>query len=142
MDASNKTPGGRCLNDLVVKGRISSLNLVRMVLRFAIRRHTVAGDLSQFYNSLKLREDFYNLQRFLFRENLDINEEVLEAIIITLMYGVKSVSVQSEEAMLRLAKDFEKKFPALAKLLRVGRYVDNMRGSRYRILLAMSSTLA
>ena len=55
---------------------------------------------------------------------------VLEAIIITLMYGVKSVSAQSEEAMLRLAKDFEKKFPALAKLLRVGRYVDNMGDSK------------
>ena len=65
-------------------------------------------DLSQFYNSLKLREDLYDLQRFLFRLNLDIDEEVLEGIIITLMYGVKSVLAQSEEAMLRLAKDFEK----------------------------------
>ena len=48
MDASTKTPGGRCLNDLVVKGRISSLNLVGMVLRFAIGKHAVAGNLSQF----------------------------------------------------------------------------------------------
>ena len=77
MDASTKAPGGRCLNDLVFKGRMSSLNLVRMWLRFAIGKHAVAGDLSQYYNSLKLREDFYNLQRFLFREKLDINEEVL-----------------------------------------------------------------
>ena len=130
MDASTRTPGGRCLNDLVVKGRVSSLNLVRMVLRFAIGKHAVAGDLSQFYNSLKLRKDFYNLQRFLYRENLDINEEVLEGIIITLIYGVKCVSAQSEEAMLRLAKDFEDKFPALAKLLREGRYVDDMGESK------------
>ena len=72
MDASTKTPGGRCLNDLVVKGRVSSLNLFRMVLRFAIGKHAVAGDLSQFYNSLKLRKDFNNLQKFLFRENLDV----------------------------------------------------------------------
>jgi len=130
MDASTKTPGGRCLNDLVVKGRISSLNLVRMVLRFAIGKHAVAGDLSQFYNSIKLQEEFYNLQRFLFRQNLGVNEEVLEGIIITLMYGVKSVSAQSEEAMLRLATDFEKQFPALAKLLREGRYVDDMGESK------------
>ena len=130
MDASTKTPKGRCLNDLVVKGRISSLNLIRMVLRHTIGRHAVAGDLSQFYNSLKLREDFYNLQRFLFRKNLDISGEVLEAIIITLIYGVKSVSAQSEEAMLRLAKDIEDEFPALAKLLRIGRYVDDMGESK------------
>ena len=50
--------------------------------------------------NLKLREDVYNLQRFLFRQNLDIDEEVLEGIIITLMYGVKS------------AKDFEQQFPS------------------------------
>jgi len=130
MDASTKTPGGRCLNDLVVKGRISSLNLVRMVLRFAIGRHAVAGDLSQFYNSLKLRQEFYNLQRFLYKLNLGVDDEVLEGIIVTLMYGVKSVSAQSEEAMLRLAKDFEKSFPALAKLLREGRCVDDMAESK------------
>jgi hypothetical protein len=56
-------------------------------LRSAIGKHAVSGDLSQFYNSLKLRKDFYNLQRFLYRENLDINEEVLEGIIVTLIYG-------------------------------------------------------
>ena len=114
----------------MVKGRVSSLNLVRMVLRFAIGKHAVAGDLSQFYNSLKLRKDFYNLQRFLYRENLDINEEVLEGVIITLIYGVKCVSAQSEEAMLRLATEFEDKFPALAKLLRDGRYGDDRENPR------------
>ena len=63
---------------------------------------------------------------------MDINEEVLEVIIITLIYGVKSVSAQFEEPMLRLDKDFEEKFPALAKLFRVGRYVDDMGESKAR----------
>ena len=65
MDDSTNTPKGRCLIDLLVKGRI---------------------------NSLKLTEDFYNPQRVLIRENLDMNEEVLEVLIITLIYGVISVS--------------------------------------------------
>ena len=110
MDASTKTPGMRCLNDATVKGRVSSLNLVRMVLRHAIGRFAVAGDLSQFYNSLKLREEFYNLQRFLYRQNLGLDNEVLEGIIITLIYVLKSVRAQSETAMLRLAENFEKQF--------------------------------
>ena len=59
-----------------------------------------------------------------------VDGEVLEGIIVTLMYGIKSVSAQSEEAMLRLAKDFEKQFPALSKLLREGRYVDDMGESK------------
>ena len=64
MDASTNTPGKRCLNDLVVKGHVNSLNLLQMVLRHSIGLEAVAGDLSQFYNSLKLEEEFYNLQRF------------------------------------------------------------------------------
>ena len=60
MDASSRTPtkpdgsGGRCLNDLVCKGRIETLNLVRLVLKFVMGRYALTGDLSQFYNCLRL----------------------------------------------------------------------------------------
>ena len=136
MDASSRTPtrsdgtGGRCLNDLVCKGRVETLNLVRLVLRFAMGRYAVAGDLSQFYNCLRLREDYWNLQRFLWRENLDMNEEVLDAVIVTLIYGVKSVSAQSETAMVMIAREIEDKYPALAQLLLKGRYVDDIADSK------------
>ena len=82
--------GGRCLNDLVAKGRVESLNLVRLVLKFVMGKHAVTGDLSQFYSSLKLREDFFNLQRFLWRMNLGDMDETLQAVIVTLMYWIKS----------------------------------------------------
>ena len=132
MDASTRTPtrkdgtGGRCLNDLVCKGKVDTLNLIRLVLKFSMGRFAVTGDLSQFYNSLKLREDFWNLQRFLWRESLDPEDEVLEAVIVTLIYGVKSVSAQSEHAMVRIAQNVKEKCPALADLLLTGRYVDDM----------------
>ena len=136
MDASSRTPtrqdgrGGRCLNDLVCKGRIETLNLVRLVLKFVMGRYALTGDLSQFYNCLRLREEFWNLQRFLWRENLELKEEVLEAIIVTLIYGVKSVSAQSETAMVKLARDIKEKCPALTELLLTGRYVDDMADSK------------
>ena len=53
--------GGRSLNDLVVKGKISTLNLLRLILRFSIGIHAVTGDLSQFYYSCKLRAEQWNL---------------------------------------------------------------------------------
>ena len=115
---------------MVAKGREESLNLVRLILKFVMGKHAVTGDLSQFYNSLKLREDFFNLQRFLWRMNLGDMEETLQAVIVTLMYGVKSVSAQSEEAMIRLAKDFQAMYPALAELLLTGSYVDDMAASK------------
>jgi hypothetical protein len=89
-------------------------------------RHAVTDDLSQFYNCLKLREDYFNLHRFLWRMNLGEMDETLKAVIVTLMHGVKSVSAQSEEAMIRLAKDLQAMYPALAELLLTGRYVDDM----------------
>lgn len=46
--------GGRCLNDLVVKGRLVTLNLTKMVLRFEIGKSAMQGDLKQFYASIKL----------------------------------------------------------------------------------------
>jgi hypothetical protein len=75
--------------------------LARLVLKFVMGSHAVTDNLSQFYNSLNLREDFFNLQRFLWRMNLGDMEETLQAVIVTLMYGVKSVSAQSEEAMIQ-----------------------------------------
>ena len=114
---------------MVAKGRVESLNLVRLVLKFVMGRHAVTGDLSQFYNSLKLKEEYFNLQRFLWRMNPGEMDETLQAVIVTLMYGVKSVSAQSEEAMIRLARDFQTLYPALAELLLMGRYVDDMPAS-------------
>ena len=54
FDASSNTKrrsdgtGGRSLNDLLCKGRIKSMNLLRMVIRFSIGKHAFSGDLQQF----------------------------------------------------------------------------------------------
>ena len=114
---------------MVGKGCVESQNLIRLVLKFVMGRHAVTGDLSQFYNSLKLKTEYFNLHSFLWRMNLDETDETLQAVIVTLMYGVKSVSAQSEGAMIRLAKDFQTLYPALAELLLTGRYVDDMSAS-------------
>ena len=84
--------GGRCLNDLVVKGRVVTLNLIKMVLRFTAGKFGVQGDLKQFYASIKLVAEQWNLQRVLFREDLDPSSEVQEGVIKTLIWGVKAVS--------------------------------------------------
>ena len=54
LDGSSNTKvredgsGGRNLNDYVVKGKISTLNLLRLILRFSIGTFAVTGDLSNF----------------------------------------------------------------------------------------------
>ena len=136
MDASSRTAyradksGGRCLNDLVCKGKIDSLNLVKVLLRFTIGRSALTGDLQQFYNSCKLNKDQWNLQRFLWVDDLDPDGEILEAVITTLMYGVKSVACQSEHAVDLLAELAKTENPVLAIFLILSRYVDDLQDSK------------
>ena len=118
--------GGRCLNDLTVKGRVVTLNLVKMVLRFQTGKVACQGDLKQFYASIKLVEDQWNLQRVLFKDNLDPEAEPIEAIIRTLIWGIKSVSAQSEAAIIKLADCVRDKQPLLADFLTNSRFVDDL----------------
>ena len=101
FDASSRTPkrpdgsGGRCLNDYVVKGSVNSLNLLRLILRWSVGPVAFSGDLAQFYNRCKLVNSQWNLQKFLWCPDLNPEGEIVEAIVKTLIYRVKSVSAQS-----------------------------------------------
>ena len=74
----------------------------------------MTGDLQQFYNSCKLNADQWNLQRFLWVKDLDPDGEVLEAVVTTLMYGVKSVSCQTDYAVELLAQHIKGENPKLS----------------------------
>ena len=136
MDASSRTSfrkdktGGRSLNDLVAKGKIESINLVKVLLRFIIGEFALTGDLKQFYNAFKLVMEQWNLQRILWIDDLDPDGEVLEAVIVTLIYGVKSVSAQTEFALAELAKLVKEENPELALFLILSRYVDDLQDSK------------
>ena len=99
--------GGRCLNDLTCKGKITTLNLTRLLLLFTASKVAVAGNLSQFYNTCKLVSSQWNLQKILWKPNSDPAEKTEEAVITTLFYGQICASCQTEVAMenwLKIAK--------------------------------------
>ena len=136
LDGSSRTKfrsdgsAGRCLNDLVVKGKITTINLIKLLLRFRVGRFACTCDLQQFYNACKLIIEQWNLQRFLYREEMNPNNPVLEGVIKTLIYGVKSVSAQSKHAIKLLADEIRVKYPDVATLLKEGRYVDDLGESK------------
>ena len=135
MDASSKTPllknghGGRCLNDLTMKGKVNTLDLLTMLLRFVIGPVAFAGDLKQFYTSIGLTPSQWNLQRVLWREGLDMSAEVEEIIILSLIFGVRAVSALSEWALKLLADHVRHRNPRLAELLEKARFVDDLADS-------------
>ena len=70
------------------------------------------------------------MQRILWIDDLDPDGEVLEAVIVTLIYGVKSVSAQTEFALAELAKLVKEENPELALFLILSRYVDDLQDSK------------
>ena len=93
MDGSSKTPllengqGGRCLNDATMKGRVDTLNLLNMLLRFFIGQVAFTGDLKQFYPSIALDQSQWNLQRVLWREGMSFDSPIEEIVIMVLIFG-------------------------------------------------------
>ena len=125
--------GGRSLNDLVVKGKVTTLNLLKMIMRFQAGAAAVQGDLKQFYASIKLVAEQWHLQRVLFKENLDPDAKVIEGIIKTLIWGIKCVSGLSEAAVIQLAESVQYDIPALFDFLINGRFCDDLGNSKPKI---------
>ena len=142
MDASSRTPvrqngkGGRCLNDLTVKGRVNTLNLLNMLLRFIIGPVAFGGDLKQFYPSFALDEFHWNLQRVFWRENIDFEAKLEEIVIVSLIFGVRAVSALSERAVIELAEHVREELPRLAECLTKSRFVDDLLDSCMNIKIA------
>ena len=136
FDASTKTKrrgdgtGGKCLNDLVCKGVVRTLNLVKLLLRFCVGRHAISADIKQFYNAGKLLPNQWNLQRFLYKEDMDVENETKEGVITTLIYGVTSASCQSECFKSKLAESIREEKPSVAVLLTDSTFVDDLGESK------------
>ena len=136
FDASTNTrrrrdgSGGRSLNDLLCKGKVDTLNLLKMVVRFMIGSYALAGDFRQFYCSCKLVPEDFNLVRFLYRADLDPSSVPREAVFKALIFGLKCASGQSECSKCKLAKHCQLEFPVVATLLEEGTYVDDMGESK------------
>ena len=132
FDASTKTPllgsgrGGRCLNDMVMRGQVNTLNLVNLILRFSCGSRAFNGDLKQFYNRISLVQEQWSLQRVLYKPDLDPEADTMELIIKSLIYGVRCVSAMSEQAVLDLAASVRSSNSRLADLLISARFCDDL----------------
>ena len=126
FNASKNTPGGTNLNNALAKGIPNLVNLLHMTLGWISGPQAVSGDISQFYNTVQLHPDHYPYQRFVFREGLDPDSKLLEGIIMSLIYGVASVSDQTEELVNLIADRIQSSYPVVAEFLRKHRYVDDL----------------
>ena len=86
----------------------------------------MTGDIFQAYNAIKLQEDHWQYQRILLNENMDLsNPKVIEAVVVTAIYGVRCVGAQLEVVRRDLAEQYKSLYPKVYVLLKFCRYIDD-----------------
>ena len=106
-----------------------SLSLIKMMLRFSVGTHALSGDIKQFYNVFKLLPEYWHLQLFLWKKDMNPSNETVVAVIKTLIYGNKASAPQSEEGMRQFAEYLRTTNPKLADFLTNSRFVDDLNDS-------------
>ena len=77
------------------------------------------------YNTIKLNEDHWTYQRYLWHPTLELGQEPEEKVIRTLIYGVKSSGNQAEYALRQVAKMSQSEFPEVYNIVHKEIYVDD-----------------
>ena len=77
----------------------------------------------------KLKQEYWHLQLFLWKEGLDLNKDVSIAVIKTLIYGNSCSAPVSEEGMAQITDRVSPEDPELATFLTDARFVDDLNDS-------------
>ena len=88
FNASFKTATGHSLNSLLAKGMNKLPKILGLLNQFGLRRAGFTCDISMAYNSVRLAPQFLTYQRYLWAENLSVDDPVKEMVVRTLIYGV------------------------------------------------------
>ena len=126
FDASSKTKTGYSLNDILATGIPDLVRLLDIVLEWQVGPAAFVGDVSQFYCTIGLEEESWPFQKLLLREDLNPDGKIIQAVIISCIFGVCSSGGQSEEILRRFADTIRNIFPLVAKLICRNRYVDDV----------------
>ena len=114
FDASAKTNSGFSLNCTLAKGTKMLANMLNLLIRFRIGPYAFSADISMAYNCVALHPDHLRYHKYLWVEDLDPEGPIVEMVVRSLIYGVKSAGNQTMVAFQETAKE-AKKQPALEK---------------------------
>ena len=89
----------------------------------------ISGDIKNFYNCFKLIPEDWHLQLFLWKEDMNPDNETVVAVVKTIIYGNTASAPQSEEGMRQFANYIRDSNPRLASFLTESRYVDDLNDS-------------
>ena len=125
FDASSNTDSGFSLNDILVKGRNNMNKLVEIFIRWTTHAAALHTDVQKLYDRVKLQEEDWCLQRYLWEENLNPSKFPQEKIIKTLIYGIKSSDNQAEYVLRKTASASKSEYPEVNIVIQKDVYVGD-----------------
>ena len=107
------------------KERNSINKLVEIIIRWGLYRVGFHTDIHQMYNSVRLQEEYWCLQRYIWQDQLDARKLPEEKVIKTLIYGIKSSGNQAERAIRETARLSKDTYPEVNEIIFKDIYVDD-----------------
>ena len=125
FDASQISNTGYSLSDILAKGRNNMNKLVEIAIRWYIHKVTFHSDIQKMFNSIKLHEQNWCLQRYIWQQIIDPIKIPQEKLIKTLIYGGKSSGNQPERALGKTAKLSQVEYPKVNEIVKNDIHVDD-----------------
>ena len=125
FDASSITDTGYSLNSILAKGTNGMNKLVEIFIRWFCHKIAFHTDVTKMYNAVKLRQDQWCYQRYLWNDTLGVNQPPEEKVIKTLIYGVKSSGNQAERGLRETVKLSKAKHPEVSEIINNDVLVDD-----------------
>ena len=125
FNASLPTKSSSSLNGILAKGQNNMNKLVEIMVRWMTHKWALHTDVQKMYNSVKLVEENWCLERYIWQEDLDSTKIPEEKVIKTLIYGVKSSGNQAEHELRETANLYKNEHPEVNEIVRNDIYVDD-----------------
>ena len=125
FDASQRTPGGYSLNDILAKGSNNMNKLIEILIRWSIMPWAFHTDIRKMYNAVQLDKSHWCYQLYLWHKDLDPKEEPKTKVIKTVIYGVRSSGNQAERAVRLTAEKYIDQYPKAYDIIHKDVYVDD-----------------
>ena len=136
FDASQVTDSGFSLNDLLAKGRNNMNKLQEIFIRWSTHQVAFHTDVQKMYNSVKLKEEDWCYQRYIWQGELDPSQIPEEKVIKTIIYGVRSSGNQAERGLRETSNLSKDEYPEVNEIISHDVYVDDCLSGEKSHLLA------
>ena len=125
FDASQPTTSGYSINDILAKERNNLNKLQEILIRWLTYKVGFHSDVQKMYNCVKLHEDEWCFQRYMWQDELDPGKIPEEKVIKTLIYGVRSSGNLAERCIRETAKMSKEEYPEIDEIVNKNFYVDD-----------------